>query len=135
MGKIRTWLAVPALTAAMVVPTMAATWQVANAAPKGTVVPADYTCPAASATAPACLYSKNYFNGDYKLYAPNTGTWSTEALYGVRNRNTRWFLCVNDLDAGTLHYFPPDDKGDVSNLGTHGHFVQIWFHGNSTCYS
>lgn len=137
MRKIRTWLAVPVLMAAVVVPMAAATGQAANAASSGNVVQPDFTCPAQSATASACLYGQNDYNDDYHLYAPNTGTYTTYNLYGVRNRNTVWYLCLADLTTGQGYYVPPKDEGDSSNIGelVYGDKVELWFHANATCVS
>lgn len=111
----------------------------ANAAPKGNVVPADYTCPAASATAPACMYYLGNFNDDIEPpYYPNSGYGSWTGVFGVRNRNTRYYLCMqNRLSGGVIHIspYPHGDVENVDNLGGEGFgaAVKLWFHSSADC--
>jgi hypothetical protein len=134
MRKIRTRLAVPVLMAAIVLPTAAVTGQAANA----DVVPAvgQYTCPAASATAPACFYAEKNFNDDYHppLY-PNTGYDHVARLYGVRNRNTVYYLCLQDTVTLKKLAIPPNPKGDYGDVADQGYgfFDTVYFHSNADC--
>lgn len=105
----------------------------ANAAPRGNVVPADYTCPAASATAPACFYNSKNFNGDVEPpFYPNTGYQHRTDVYGVRNRNTVYYLCLKDEDSGLVRSIPP--KGEDDQVGPEGFYLyeEVYFH-STTC--
>lgn len=98
----------------------------------------DYTCPAASATAPACLYDGYNFNDDVGPYWPNQDYGHFRYLEGVRNRNTHWYLCVVNLDTGGKIAIPPGDLADDPNvgdeLGSVGDYVpELYFHGSAAC--
>ena len=140
MRKMRTWLAVPVLMAAIVVPTTAMTGQPANAAPRANVVSPDYTCPAASTTAPACLYAESNFNDDVGPYGPNTGYLQPLFyVYGIRNRNTHYYLCFYNSETGKTGHLNPAGQSGSENpnvkLDGYDYFIELWFHGNSTCTS
>lgn len=138
MRKVRTRLAIPVLMATIAATTTATTGQAANAAPSGNAVPAvgQYTCPAASASAPACFYAQHDFNDNYHppLY-PNTGYDHVAGLYGVRNRNTVYYLCLQDEVTLKVLDIPPNPNGDFKNVAALGYGVydKVYFHATADC--